>query len=120
MTIQSPTPHNSEIQANIVLPFTAINLSSLPIVGGKAANLGEMIHAGLPVPHGFCLTTTAYTLVAEGSQIESILAELGGAPARNVEGFNDRHRVAARKQTQRRRKTAETTANDNGARPWPK
>ena len=74
MTIQSPTPQNSEIQTDIVLPFTAINLSSLPIVGGKATNLGEMIHAGLPVPPGFCITTTAYTLVAEGSQIEAILA----------------------------------------------
>jgi rifampicin phosphotransferase len=76
MTIQSPTPQNSEIQAEIVLPFTAIDLSSLPIVGGKAANLGEMIQAGLPVPPGFCVTTTAYALVAEGSQIEAILAEL--------------------------------------------
>ncbi len=84
MTIQSPTPHNSEIQADIVLPFTAINLSSLPIIGGKAANLGEMIHAGLPVPHGFCLTTKAYTLVAEGSQIESILAELGTTDANDT------------------------------------
>ena len=66
MTIQSPTPQNSEIQADIVLPFTAINLSSLPIVGGKAANLGEMIHAALPVPPGFCVTTSAYRLVAQG------------------------------------------------------
>jgi pyruvate,water dikinase len=76
MTIQSPTPQNSEIQADIVLPFNAINLSSLPSVGGKAANLGEMIQAGFPVPPGFCVTTTAYALVAEESQIDSILAEL--------------------------------------------
>ena len=76
MTIQSPPPQNSDIQAEIVLPFSAINLSSLPIVGGKAANLGEMIHAGLPVPPGFCITTTAYALVAEGSKIDPILAEL--------------------------------------------
>ena len=88
MTIQSPPPHNSDIQAEIVLPFSAINLSSLPIVGGKAANLGEMIHAGLPVPPGFCITTTAYTLVAEGSHIETLLEELSTTDA------NDAVRVA--------------------------
>jgi pyruvate,water dikinase len=32
----------------------------LPFVGGKGANLGEMIHAGFPVPSGFCLTTLAF------------------------------------------------------------
>ncbi|ACB84341.1 PEP/pyruvate-binding domain-containing protein [Natranaerobius thermophilus] len=30
------------------------------LVGGKGANLGEMINAGLPVPGGFVLLTTAY------------------------------------------------------------
>jgi len=29
-------------------------------VGGKAANLGELLAAGLPVPCGFCVTTTAF------------------------------------------------------------
>ena len=88
MTIQSPPPQNSNIQAEIVLPFSVINLSSLHIVGGKAANLGEMIHAGLPVPPGFCITTTAYTLVAEGSHIETLLEELSTTDA------NDAVRVA--------------------------
>ncbi len=74
--VQSPIPQSSAVQADIVLPLTAIDRTSLPIAGGKAANLGEMIHAGLPVPPGFCVTTTAYTLVAEGSHLESILAEL--------------------------------------------
>lgn len=31
------------------------------LVGGKAANLGEMVAAGERVPPGFCVTTTAYT-----------------------------------------------------------
>ncbi|MEU3766568.1 PEP/pyruvate-binding domain-containing protein [Amycolatopsis keratiniphila] len=30
------------------------------LVGGKAANLAEMISAGFPVPEGFCITTAAY------------------------------------------------------------
>ncbi|HEV2656235.1 MAG TPA: PEP/pyruvate-binding domain-containing protein, partial [Ktedonobacteraceae bacterium] len=70
--------HNA--QADIVLPFTAIDRTSLPIVGGKAANLGEMLRAGLPVPPGFCVTTAAYALVAGASNLESILTELTTTP----------------------------------------
>ncbi|UMO99514.1 PEP/pyruvate-binding domain-containing protein [Amycolatopsis sp. EV170708-02-1] len=33
------------------------------LVGGKAANLAEMISAGFPVPEGFCITTAAYRQV---------------------------------------------------------
>src|SRR5579884_3461823 len=76
MSIQSPTPQNSEVQADFVLPFTAIDHTSLPIAGGKAANLGEMIRAGLPVPPGFCVTTSAYMLVAKEANLEPVLAEL--------------------------------------------
>ncbi|SEK99859.1 PEP/pyruvate-binding domain-containing protein [Nonomuraea pusilla] len=35
-------------------------------VGGKAANLGELVRAGLPVPPGWVLTTEAYRQVADG------------------------------------------------------
>ena len=35
-------------------------------MGGKAANLGELISAGLPVPGGFCVTTEAYARAAAG------------------------------------------------------
>jgi pyruvate,water dikinase len=38
----------------------------LPIVGGKAAHLGELLAAGLPVPDGFCLTTAAYRQATAG------------------------------------------------------
>ncbi len=43
-----------------VLFFEQINRSSLPLVGGKGANLGEMTQVGFPVPGGFCVTTLAY------------------------------------------------------------
>ena len=35
------------------------------LVGGKAANLGELIRAGLPVPPGFVVTTDAYWAFVE-------------------------------------------------------
>src|SRR3989442_4995296 len=79
MSIQSHEHQRSELpfgEIHFVLPFTAVDRTSLPIVGGKAANLGELTRAGLPVPPGFCVTTAAYTLVAVGVALESILAEL--------------------------------------------
>jgi pyruvate,water dikinase len=65
-------PENVEL----VLPLDDIGRVALPIAGGKAANLGELIRAGLPVPPGFCVTTAAYELVAEGADLDHILADL--------------------------------------------
>jgi pyruvate,water dikinase len=48
----------------------------LPVVGGKAANLGELIQPGFPLPAGFCVTTAAYTLLSERAGLEPILEEL--------------------------------------------
>lgn len=44
----------------LILSFNDIHATDLPLVGGKGANLGEMTHAGFPVPPGFCLTTVAF------------------------------------------------------------
>ena len=41
------------------MPLSTVRLMDLPRVGGKAAHLGEMIAAGLPVPPGFVITTDA-------------------------------------------------------------
>jgi pyruvate,water dikinase len=60
----------------LVLPFGALNRAALPIAGGKAANLGELTRAGLPVPDGFCVTTAAYDLVARDAGLDSTLTAL--------------------------------------------
>ncbi len=44
----------------MVLGLADIEASMIDTVGGKAANLGIMTAAGLPVPTGFCVTTHAY------------------------------------------------------------
>ena len=60
-----------------VLPFEEIDRQSLPLVGGKGANLGEMYRAGLPVPPGFCVTTAAYRRITDELQeMEGWLDEL--------------------------------------------
>jgi pyruvate,water dikinase len=43
-----------------VLWFETLRNTDVPIVGGKNASLGEMINAGMPVPHGFAVTAHAY------------------------------------------------------------
>ena len=33
--------------------FSELTRADVPFAGGKGANLGELMHAGLPVPPGF-------------------------------------------------------------------
>lgn len=59
MSPASPTSPTSSTTA-YVLDFEEIDAAALPLVGGKGANLGEMVKAGFPVPPGFCVTTAAF------------------------------------------------------------
>src|SRR5215210_3039048 len=60
----------------LILPSSAIDSGALAVAGGKAANLGELVRAGFPVPAGFCITTAAYDLVAADAGLEPTLAAL--------------------------------------------
>ncbi|WP_091328021.1 PEP/pyruvate-binding domain-containing protein [Arthrobacter sp. cf158] len=57
----------------------------LPEVGGKAANLGELAGAGLPVPPGFCLTTAAYVHALSAIGMESVFAALQNVGAADLD-----------------------------------
>ena len=72
-----------EIATSPVVPLSALGLDSLALAGGKAAQLGALIHAGLPVPEGFCVTTAAYRRgmdAALRAAIAAAYAALGGGP----------------------------------------
>lgn len=62
--------------------LSELNKDSLLEAGGKGANLGELIYAGLPVPPGFVVTTKAYRAHLKGSglyeRISERLAQLKG------------------------------------------
>jgi len=49
---------------SFILPFSAIRLSDLPLVGGKNASLGELVNGlsslGVRVPDGFAVTAEGY------------------------------------------------------------
>ncbi|MBV9898156.1 MAG: phosphoenolpyruvate synthase [Chloroflexi bacterium] len=55
---------------SLVRPLSAIRASDLQTVGGKAANLGELVHAEFPVPDGFVLTTEAYLQAAHVAGVD--------------------------------------------------
>ena len=45
---------------SVIRTLDEVGADDLALVGGKGANLGELVAAGIPVPHAFCVTTTAY------------------------------------------------------------
>lgn len=49
--------------------FKDIGKDDIEIVGGKGANLGEMVNAGFPVPNGFAVTVASYNLFIEENRI---------------------------------------------------
>ena len=75
-------PENGD--PRLILPFTAIDRDALAVAGGKAANLGELVRAGFPVPAGFCVTTAAYEMVAADAGLGPTLAALAAAEAEDT------------------------------------
>ncbi len=64
----------------LVLDLGFVDARCHPLVGGKAANLGELIRVGFPVPPGFCVTTEAYRQVAAGADLGGVFDLLQVAP----------------------------------------
>ncbi len=50
-----------------VVKFQEVGKGDIPLVGGKGANLGEMLRANIPVPPGFIVTADAYARFIEQS-----------------------------------------------------
>ena len=67
-------------QANSdIVWFDQISKNDVPLVGGKGANLGEMTQAGIPVPGGFVVATSAYRRFMEQAGLDATLRELLGS-----------------------------------------
>lgn len=53
-----------------------VNRHDVALVGGKAANLGELVKAKLPVPPGFVLLTSAYRAFVEANTLSEEIERL--------------------------------------------
>jgi pyruvate, water dikinase len=57
----------------LVVRLGEVSESDLPLVGGKASKLGELVRQGLPVPPGFVLTTEAYQAFVDQTALKTEL-----------------------------------------------
>ena len=74
--------------SSLVRWFRDIGRGDVSVVGGKGANLGEMIRAGLPVPPGFVLPVAAWTRFRAESGIgEALDAALAGVAPDDTEAL---------------------------------
>lgn len=89
--------------SSFVFGFQEIDKTKLKIVGGKGANLGELIKIeGIHVPDGFCISTEAFKkIIGDTSSITELLdrlsllkaedrdkiAELSGEIRKSIEGI---------------------------------
>lgn len=76
----SPSPNGTAHGHDFVALLTDVTRESTPLVGGKGANLGEMLHAALPVPPGFVVTVDAFerfrAASAIGPRIDRLLRDV--------------------------------------------
>jgi pyruvate,orthophosphate dikinase len=64
----------------LIHPFTFGDMSQKDLLGGKGANLAEMVRIGLPVPPGFTITTQACREFLQSGEIpETLNAEIESA-----------------------------------------
>lgn len=70
----------------LIRSLTNLNKEDSQIAGGKGASLGEMTHAGIPVPPGFViLSNTFEKFLQETNLIEEIDAILGTVNHKNIQ-----------------------------------
>ena len=62
-----------------IAPLATVERTHHDQVGGKGANLGELVRAGLPVPDGFVITTNAYTDFVAANRLVQRIRTLVGA-----------------------------------------
>jgi len=58
-----------------ILWLNQVSKDDIALVGGKGANLGEMIQANFPVPEGFAISTAAYFDFIKEYRIDQIIKE---------------------------------------------
>jgi pyruvate,water dikinase len=74
-----------------VAPFDELTRADAERAGGKGANLGELVQAGLPVPPGFVILVDAYRAAVDAAATAGPLRDvLAGITAEDADGVRAR------------------------------
>jgi pyruvate,water dikinase len=83
--------------------LSELDRKDLGLAGGKGANLGALIRAGMPVPGGFCVTTSGYRAFVDanhlGAEISRLSSEVNSADPDALEAVSDQIRALFRSGT---------------------
>ncbi len=76
-----------------ILWFREIKKEDIPSVGGKGANLGEMVNEAFPVPQGFVVTAQAYfRFIKEKGIEEEIISKIDAINVEKTEELEEKSR----------------------------
>ncbi len=75
MTQTHTTDEVSRLEPSPIRPLESLRLTDTAVVGGKGANLGELISAQIDVPPGFVVTARAYLDAMERGHVRKLLLE---------------------------------------------
>ncbi|MBW1740353.1 MAG: phosphoenolpyruvate synthase [Deltaproteobacteria bacterium] len=78
-------------KSDLVLWFKDLGREDIPLVGGKCANLGELLgQIGVPVPNGFAVSAYAYQVFLKKTRVgKKIDALLSGMDMADMESLQD-------------------------------
>ncbi|MGA2573672.1 MAG: phosphoenolpyruvate synthase [Candidatus Methanomethylicaceae archaeon] len=76
------------VKPSFILHFDSLRKSDVALVGGKNANLGELLSFGMPVPPGFAITADGYKLYIQKNDLaDNIVRILSKMDTENSESL---------------------------------
>src|SRR6266540_6028519 len=67
---------SKNLDSQLVVPLAHFDRGGIAYAGGKGANLGELMRAGFEVPPGFVITTAAYDLLIQATELQADIQEM--------------------------------------------
>lgn len=79
-----------------VIWFKDLSKEDIPLVGGKCANLGELLGIGMPVPDGFAISSNAYKVFLKQTRFDkevlSLLSEIDTSDIKSLQSISEKIR----------------------------